>query len=397
MTEHVGDAELLRETPLLNYSAKSLALLPVERGWGDLPKARRIGAIYDFVRDEIRFGYNASDAISASEVLRDGYGQCNTKATLLMALLRGSGIPCRLHGFTIHKELQAGAVPSLLFGLVPDEILHSWVEVPLNGRWLNLEGFILDKSYLEQVQRLFADRKSFCGFGVSTSALACPPIEFNGGDTYIQHEGIARDLGSFPTPDAFFLEHGENLGGWKGLFFSIVVRRLMNANVERIRSGTATPSEAAMLRPHEHRTPPAAQQTGLDSFAGLSEQLWIASNALAFAILDAFPATPGHVLVVPRRVIANWFDTTPAERTAIFELVDQVRERLDRELQPDGYNIGINLGEAGGQTIPHAHVHLIPRYLGDVAEPRGGVRRVIPHRADYFELAGLSSNAGAPP
>ena len=96
----------LAKTRLLDFDATSIAKLIEERGWADLPSDDRIGAIYDFVRNEITFGYNRADDIPASEVLADGHGQCNTKGTLLMALLRGVGVRCRLHGFTIHKALQ---------------------------------------------------------------------------------------------------------------------------------------------------------------------------------------------------------------------------------------------------------------------------------------------------
>src|SRR5690606_29557175 len=86
----------------------------------------------------------------------------------------------------------------------------------------------------------------------------------------------------------------------------------------------------------------------------------IASNELAFAIRDGFPVSPGHSLVIPRRVVAEWWDATPDEQLAILELVDRVKRRLDAELAPDGYNVGFNAGAAAGQTVPHLHVHVIP-------------------------------------
>ena len=124
---------LLTATPILDFETTPIAQLIDERGWRDLSDTDKIGAVYDFVRNEIAFGYNRADDIPASEVLSDGYGQCNTKGTLLMALLRGVGIKCRIHGFTIHKGLQRGVVPELVFPIAPEEILHSWIEVELNG------------------------------------------------------------------------------------------------------------------------------------------------------------------------------------------------------------------------------------------------------------------------
>ena len=128
--------EFLRETPLLDYSAKPIEKLIENRGWKMLDEFHRIQKIYDFVRNEILFGYNVRDDLPASRVLSDGYGQCNTKGTLFMALLRADGIPCRLHGFTIDKKLQKGAMTGIVYEKAPREILHSWVEVcsAANGR-----------------------------------------------------------------------------------------------------------------------------------------------------------------------------------------------------------------------------------------------------------------------
>ena len=106
---------LVAATPILNFDHPSIARLVEDKGWKTLSPYDRIGAVYDFVRNEIAFGYNRADNISAAEVLADGFGQCNTKGTLLMALLRAVGVRCRLHGFTIHKELQRGVVPELVY------------------------------------------------------------------------------------------------------------------------------------------------------------------------------------------------------------------------------------------------------------------------------------------
>jgi diadenosine tetraphosphate (Ap4A) HIT family hydrolase len=106
-------------------------------------------------------------------------------------------------------------------------------------------------------------------------------------------------------------------------------------------------------------------------------------NELATAISDAFPVSPGHMLVIPRRHVVDFFELSPAEITAIFELLFRVRSRLSAEQRPSGFNVGINVGEAAGQTVMHAHVHLIPRFLADVPEPRGGVRNVIPGKGTY--------------
>ena len=231
------DSNLLKPTPLLDFNHPGIESLIVARSWRALPERERIGAIYDFVRNEIPFGYNLADDLPASRVLADGIGQCNTKGTLFMALLRASGIACRLHGFTIDKTLQKGAVTGLAYLLAPREILHSWVEVRFGERWVELEGFILDAAYLHSLQRRFRNSQSFCGFGAATPDLQRPQVEWNGGDTYIQKEGIVRDFGAYDSPDAFYAAHGTNLGGIKRWLFENLIRQSMNRNVERIRQG----------------------------------------------------------------------------------------------------------------------------------------------------------------
>ena len=112
-----------------------------------------------------------------------------------------------------------------------------------------------------------------------------------------------------------------------------------------------------------------------------------AENELAAAFLDAFPLTHGHTLVVPRRHETDYFALTAAEQTAMWRLVNTVRARVEGELHPDGYNLGVNVGQAAGQTVGHVHIHLIPRYAGDVDDPRGGIRWIIPAKARYWEQA----------
>lgn len=119
-------------------------------------------------------------------------------------------------------------------------------------------------------------------------------------------------------------------------------------------------------------------------FLAIPESEWVAANALAFAIRDRYPVSPGHTLVIPRRQVATWFEATAEEQHALFALVDAVKQGLDAELKPDGYNVGFNVGEAAGQTVFHLHVHVIPRFQGDVTDPRGGVRHVIPGKGNYL-------------
>jgi superfamily II DNA or RNA helicase/diadenosine tetraphosphate (Ap4A) HIT family hydrolase/HKD family nuclease len=122
----------------------------------------------------------------------------------------------------------------------------------------------------------------------------------------------------------------------------------------------------------------------MSTFSSIPADSKIASNELAFAIRDKFPVSDGHTLVIPHREIADWWDATPAERQCLFDLVDEVRAGLLETHSPEGFNIGFNSGAAAGQTIEHLHIHVIPRYRGDMADPRGGVRHVIPERGNYL-------------
>lgn len=104
----------------------------------------------------------------------------------------------------------------------------------------------------------------------------------------------------------------------------------------------------------------------------------------ALVMRDAYPVTPGHTLVIPRRHVDSFFDTTADERASLLRLLERAKLQLDHEFSPSAYNIGINDGLFAGQTVPHLHIHLIPRYPGDRDDPRGGVRWVIPEKADYW-------------
>ena len=110
----------------------------------------------------------------------------------------------------------------------------------------------------------------------------------------------------------------------------------------------------------------------------------IDKNNLACVVRDGFPISEGHTLIIPKRHIASFFEVTTEEREALFELLDAAKIVLDKELKPDAYNIGINDGAAAGQTVAHLHIHLIPRYQGDIDDPRGGIRWIMPDKAKYW-------------
>ena len=109
----------------------------------------------------------------------------------------------------------------------------------------------------------------------------------------------------------------------------------------------------------------------------------LVESATAFAMLDKFPVSKGHTLIIPKKHCVDYFDLTFREQSACMFMLNTVKEILNRNFNPDGFNVGINVSEAAGQTVPHVHIHLIPRYKGDVKEPRGGIRGVIPEKKNY--------------
>jgi diadenosine tetraphosphate (Ap4A) HIT family hydrolase len=119
-------------------------------------------------------------------------------------------------------------------------------------------------------------------------------------------------------------------------------------------------------------------------FCTLPANRIVLENFDGMVIDDGFPISPGHTLIIPRRHVGSFFDLSEAERNSLLSLLEGAKRRLDKQFGPDGYNIGINDGLAAGQTVPHLHIHLIPRFHGDREDPRGGVRWIIPEKADYW-------------
>ena len=109
----------------------------------------------------------------------------------------------------------------------------------------------------------------------------------------------------------------------------------------------------------------------------------VAKNDLCYARWDRYPVSKGHLLVIPFRHIPDFFSITSEEKEAVLTLVTDCKDVIESEFSPDGYNIGFNVGVAAGQTVMHCHCHVIPRYVGDVKEPRGGVRGVVPGKRGY--------------
>ena len=119
-------------------------------------------------------------------------------------------------------------------------------------------------------------------------------------------------------------------------------------------------------------------------FCSLPTERIIYSSQHGVIIRDGFPISPGHTLIIPRRHVDSFFNLTAEEKLDLLGMLETAKAGVDEEFNPDSFNIGINDGPAAGQTVPHLHIHLIPRYTGDVSDPRGGVRWLIPAKADYW-------------
>ena len=109
----------------------------------------------------------------------------------------------------------------------------------------------------------------------------------------------------------------------------------------------------------------------------------VAKNDLCYARWDRYPVSKGHLLVIPFRHIPDFFSMTVEEKQSVLALVDECKEVIEENFKPAGYNIGFNVGKAAGQTVMHCHCHVIPRYVGDVRDPKGGVRGVVPGKRGY--------------
>lgn len=118
-------------------------------------------------------------------------------------------------------------------------------------------------------------------------------------------------------------------------------------------------------------------------FCNIEKKRIVIESKLSIAFNDMFPVNTGHILIVPKRHIADYFELSSIEKNDIWNLVDKVKLLIEKDYKPNGFNIGINIGETAGQTIFHCHIHLIPRYSGDVDFPEGGVRGVIPNKQKY--------------
>lgn len=196
--------------------------------------------IYNFVRDEIKFGYNRRDDITASEVLRDGYGQCNTKSVLLVTLLRAASIPARFHLAQVNKAVQWGVMPPLAYHFAPNNITHTWAEIHLDGHWFVLEGVIMDKPYFLAARQLLLESGRPLGYAIglpSEVLVNCTDghcIDWSGtGDVTSQMTAVVADLGLATDPEEFYHQH--RVTGLRGVLFERHISQEMTRRAECIR------------------------------------------------------------------------------------------------------------------------------------------------------------------
>lgn len=230
-------SQYLSATELLDFNAKPIQKLIQEKGWKKIPsKTALIGAIYTYVRDEIPFGYNSSIPMQASSILCEGYGQCINKTILLMALFRAMGIPCRFHAFTVDKIILRGILKGTAYSLAPKQLYHGWVEIHFRRSWIQLEGHIIDRPYLFQLQSKFQNYMgSFYAYGLAVLNFKNPPINWEESHTYVQKRAIEQDFGTFNSPDEFFLKHPEASKLSKTFSFRHFIQPNINKHIKAIR------------------------------------------------------------------------------------------------------------------------------------------------------------------
>jgi len=197
----------------------------------------KLRALFYFVRDDIRFGYpNNGDIVPASETIRLGVGQCNTKATLLIALARAAGLRARAHFSTIDKEIQKGIFPGWAFARMPDELSHSWVEVELDGRWRRVDSFINDADFYNAGKRALKERGWMTGFSISCENGESDP-EFNiDEERFVQMGAVTGDHGTYEDPADYYRSswYLNRPGVLTLLIYSLVIV-FANRRVERMR------------------------------------------------------------------------------------------------------------------------------------------------------------------
>ncbi len=228
----------LEPSPLLDYSHPSIEQLIVSRGWNAIEdQSELMKGIFLFIRDEIAYGYTKSFSIPASQVLSDGVGNGITKSTLFMALLRAVGIPCRLYAARMNKIIFRGLLKGLSYRIATRHPFRTWVELQFMDKWYPLDGFIIDKPYMQKLQQKFPNHKtSFYGYGIGVMDFKDPDNIRNNNHVNVCSKAIEKPLGTFITPDAFFSEVPEADTYAKDLRYKTIICDRLNRSIQRVRN-----------------------------------------------------------------------------------------------------------------------------------------------------------------
>ncbi|MEA3500041.1 MAG: transglutaminase-like domain-containing protein [Candidatus Marinimicrobia bacterium] len=228
----------LQKTKLLNYEHKFIVDLNSQKKWSKLTKYEKIKQIYNFVQNEILFGYPESDNVRASDVLEKKMGNGITKSILLMALLRSNEISCRFKGLKIKKNIHNGAVTGIAYLLFPQKMIHGWTEVFYQDKWIILEGVTVDKNYLNKVLSMFPDKDNeFNEYGIALIDQNKIKNTWSGQNTFVQRGGIIEYLDIYNSPDDFFEYYKQTLTGIKRILYKTLFMKRINKKVMKIRNG----------------------------------------------------------------------------------------------------------------------------------------------------------------
>ncbi len=228
----------LQKTKLLNYNHKIIEDLNFKKKWAHLTKYEKIKQIYNFVQNEILFGYPESDNVKASDVLEKKYGNGITKSILLMALLRSNGVSCKFKGLKIKKNIHNGAVKGIAYLLFPQKMIHGWAEVFYKDQWVVLEGVTVDNNYLNKILSMYPKReKEFNGYGIALIDQNKINNSWNEQNTFVQRGGIVEYLDIYNSPDDFFEYYKQTLTGIRRILYKKLFMKKINKKVMKIRNG----------------------------------------------------------------------------------------------------------------------------------------------------------------
>jgi Transglutaminase-like superfamily len=220
------------EHPLVRQTAQRLTA-------GATTVRSKLERLFYFVRDDIKFGFPAQgDLVPASETLRSGVGQCNTKGTLFLALCRAAGIPARLHFSTIKKDIQHGLFTGLAYRLMPPQISHSWLEVMVDGTWRKIDSYINDEAFYEAGKAALRARGWNTGFSIADgrgNASAAFNIDK---EAFVQMDAVVGDHGVWDEPSSYYASgaYKNRPGFWRLLLYRAVIGAI-NRRIKRLRQG----------------------------------------------------------------------------------------------------------------------------------------------------------------